>query len=182
MRGKLGIKSKVISISPGAPFIKRKIKRERSRTAQRWSRRIRSLPPIPINVLKTRRVRKTRSVAGNGANSSNLSNQKKQSLRVYDGDKKHQEFQNKSFKNSRSVDILKIVPVVVYIKDDKTKCKSISDDVEIQIKQKYKCTPRAFNKILQDNVFQRRIKKECSDLEKRWSKRLRTLPANTFNM
>lgn len=54
MKGKFGCKSKIIqTIVPKFNFkLKRKIKQERSSTPQRWSRRIRSLPPIPIKVLQ----------------------------------------------------------------------------------------------------------------------------------
>lgn len=46
-------RSKIIqSVIPKLNFkLKKKIKQERSSTPQRWSRRIRSLPPIPIKVL-----------------------------------------------------------------------------------------------------------------------------------
>lgn len=57
MKGELlDSKSRVIPPSrPKSEIIRRKIKKEIVLTPQRWSRRIRMLPPIPINVLKTRR-------------------------------------------------------------------------------------------------------------------------------
>lgn len=64
MIGKLTKKFKVIhSIRPKLTLIpKKRIKYERDNTPQRWSRRIRSLPPIPFDVLSpTRKVKKIKS-------------------------------------------------------------------------------------------------------------------------
>ncbi|XP_074028235.1 uncharacterized protein [Leptinotarsa decemlineata] len=182
MYGKLRIKPKATSlIQPKTQVFKRKIKQERSSTPQRWSRRIRSLPPIPINVLKTRRRPRTKSLTENKLTLSKLVLKNKQKKLHSDGDKKSQRvLKNCTPHDSKSLEVLRIVPVVVYIRDKKAKFKSLSDDVEIQIKEK--CNSQCFNKTLRENIFQQKLRKECCNLERKWSKRLKSLPFETLDM
>lgn len=52
MKGKFCCKSKITVYPKNEMKLKKRLKQERSSTAQRWSRRIRSLPPVPIEIIK----------------------------------------------------------------------------------------------------------------------------------
>ncbi|VEN52752.1 unnamed protein product [Callosobruchus maculatus] len=141
--------------------VKKRIKKERCNTPERWSRRIRKLPPITIDVLEVRRrPLRTRSCIP---------------LRCCDKEQKPGSARrslSKSAKHRRQshIEIVRVMPVVVYLKNNKPRLKALSEDTEIALKKK--CSKGS--KTTLDNI--QKIKKECEHLEKKWSRILKVPP------
>ncbi|XP_057661923.1 uncharacterized protein LOC130897201 [Diorhabda carinulata] len=173
MQGRLKTKFKVIhAIRPKLSLIpKRRIKKERDSIPQRWSRRIRSLPPIPFNVLPIGRKVKT---CNSLPNKNNIKIFEKKTKSTICRIKKEKLYHKHSMSSGEegAYEIVRIVPVVVYVKRNETKFKSLTDDLEIEVKKKN--TSKASTDF--KSALREKLKEECTNLEKKWSKKLKNLP------
>lgn len=94
---------------------------------------------------------------------------------------------NKNTRGTDSVEIIRVVPVVIYTKNKTNLVKTyvfnslmisqlnnlicrFVNDFEIEVTQK----SDPFSSL--DEVLKQKIKKECTSLEKKWSKRLKSTP------
>ncbi|XP_072399871.1 uncharacterized protein [Diabrotica undecimpunctata] len=169
MQGKLKTKLKVIhTIRPAMTLIsKSRVKRAREPIAQRWSRRIRSLPPIPISMLNPGRkmAKKVYSFPIKEEKEIAVKKIKTSIVPI----KKEKGSQKNSTSYDQKEEIVRIVPVIVYVKHNKTKLKSLADDLEIKINTKRVSTDV-------NSTLSEKLKEECTNLEKKWSKRLKHFP------
>ncbi|XP_050517281.1 uncharacterized protein LOC126891964 isoform X1 [Diabrotica virgifera virgifera] len=170
MQGKLKTKLKVIhTIRPAVTlFSKSRVKGKREPIAQRWSRRIRSLPPIPISMLSPGRKISKKVYSFPIKEEKEVAEKKiKTSLIVPIKKEKGSQKNNTSYHQKE--EIVRIVPVIVYVKHNKTKLKSLADDLEIKIN-----TKRVSAEL--NTTLSEKLKQECTNLEKKWSKRLKQFP------
>ncbi|KAJ8927723.1 hypothetical protein NQ314_019784 [Rhamnusium bicolor] len=182
--GKLSTKSKVIyTIRPKSQVFRKKIKQERASTPQRWSRRIRSLPPIPINVLAPHR--KTRKKSTNykkekfGLSKLVAEKEKTNSSRIRKG-RRNDVFINKNVSHDKlnTVEVVRIVPVVVYVKKpSKANLRSTPEEIRVHINGRSTC--KMFTQALDSHV-RTEIKQEHTSLERRFSRRLSMLPPTSY--
>nr|CAH7757408.1 unnamed protein product [Callosobruchus chinensis] len=135
----------------------KRIKKERSNTPERWSRRIRRLPPLTIDVMEVRRgpLRSRSCIPLRSCDKEQKPNIARRS--VLTSAKLH----------PSHMEIVRVMPVVVYLKNNKPRLKALSDDTEITLQKKGSKGSKATLENIQ------KIKKECEHLEKKWSRILK---------
>ncbi|KAJ8915835.1 hypothetical protein NQ315_004648 [Exocentrus adspersus] len=165
MQGKLMTKSKVIQTNrPKSQLFRRRVKPERASTPQRWSRRIRSLPPIPINVLYSRRKRKpVIDKEERCTSTSNLEVVKLQNVHAkVKKERRENVFINKSNKdeNAGSMEVVRIVPVVVYVKNPSKQSKAfLPEEIRVHINDNPTCqmVSKAISSKIREKIKHRKL-------------------------
>nr|CAI5865853.1 unnamed protein product [Callosobruchus analis] len=173
MRSKLLQKSKVTrsfsqkalsvtnSLKQKSACLKRRIKKERSTTPERWSRRIRKLPPITIEVTEVR----TRPLRSRSCGPLKTCEKEQKPCIA-----RRSRLTSAKHRQPSHIEIVRVMPVVVYLKNNKPRLKALSDDTEIALKKKCSKSSKATLENIQ------KIKKECEHLEKKWSRILKVTP------